>query len=123
MGVNRRLCRISSNKEVFDAAKQPFQEALKKSGHTHVLEYSPTQERPKKKKNTRSKPVTWFNPPFSLNVKSRVGQEFLSLLDTSFPPDNPLHKLFTRSTVKIAYKRMPNMAQWPRQCLTTIQSC
>ena len=84
---------------------------MKKSGHTHVLEYSPTQERPKKKKNTRSKPVTWFNPPFSLNVKSRVGQEFLSLLDTSFPPDNPLHKVFTRSTVKIAYRRMPNMAQ------------
>ena len=40
-----------------------------------------------------------------------MGKEFLSLVDTSFPPDNPLHKLFTRSTVKLSYRRMPNMAQ------------
>ena len=110
MGVNRRLSRISSNKEVFDSAIPPFQEALRKSGYKHVLEYEPAQEK-KKNKRTRSRPVTWFNPPFSLNVKSRVGKEFLSLLDTSFPPNNPLHKLFTRSTVKLAYRRMPNMAQ------------
>ena len=110
MGVNRKLNRISSNKEVFDNAKEPFQEALSKSGYKHVLEYAPTQNAPKKQK-TRSKPITWFNPPFSLNVKSQVGKEFLSLLDTSFPPDNPLHKLFTRYTVKISYRRMPNMAQ------------
>ena len=109
-GVNRRLSRISSNQEVFDNAKAPFQEALNKSGYKHVLEFEPTQEKPKKKK-TSSKPVTWFNPPFSLNVKSKVGKEFLSLLDTSFPPSNPLHKLFTRQTVKLNYSCMPNMVQ------------
>ena len=27
------------------------------------------------------------------------------------PPSNPLHKLFTRQTVKLSYKCMPNMAQ------------
>ena len=59
----------------------------------------------------RKKSVTCFNPPFSLNVMSKVGKEFLTLLDNSFPPSNPLHKLFTRQTVKISYKRMPNMAQ------------
>jgi hypothetical protein len=110
MVVNRRLTKISSCKEVFDAAKTPQQEALNRSGYKHVLEYAPTQEIGPKKKN-RKKSVTWFNPPFSLNVMSKVGKEFLTLLDNSFPPSNPLHKLFTRQTVKISYKRMPNMAQ------------
>ena len=39
-----------------------------------------------------------------------MGRDFLRLLDTTFPPTNPLHKLFTRQTVKISYKCMPNMA-------------
>ena len=110
MGVNNRLNRISSSKEVFDTAKTPYQEALQKSGYNHKLEYTPPQDLGTKKKNRR-KSVTWFTPPFSLNVKSRLGKDFLTLLDTSFPPSNPLHKLFTRQTVKISYKRMPNMSQ------------
>ena len=110
MGVNRRLSRISSSKEIFDDAKQPYQDALNKSGYKHKLEYLPNKDLPKAKRN-RHRPVTWFNPPFSLNVRSRVGREFLSLLDTSFPPSNPLHKLFNRNTVKLSYRRMPNMAQ------------
>ena len=39
-----------------------------------------------------------------------MGKEFLRLLDRSFPPSNTLSKLFTRQTVKIGYKCMPNMA-------------
>ena len=110
LGVNRRLSRISSNKEIFDAAKPPYQEALTKSGYTHVLEYGPPNQLSTKKKN-RKKSVTWFNPPFSLSVQSNVGREFLRLIDTAFPPNNPLHKLFNRQTVKISYRCMPNMAQ------------
>jgi hypothetical protein len=44
-------------------------------------------------------------------VKSNVGKDFLKLIDTAFPPNNPLHKLFNRQTVKISYRCMPNMAQ------------
>ena len=51
------------------------------------------------------------NPPFSASVKTKVGKEFLKILDESFPPSNPLKKLFTRHTVKISFKCMPNMAQ------------
>jgi hypothetical protein len=64
---------------------------------------------PQKEKQKKS--VTWFNPPFFLNVMSKVGTEFLTLLDNSFPPSNPLYKLFTKQTVKISYKRRANMAQ------------
>jgi hypothetical protein len=55
--------------------------------------------------------VTWFNPPYSCNVKSNVGKDFLHLIDTAFPSNNPLHKLFNRQTVKISYRCMPSMAQ------------
>ena len=110
LGVNRRLSRISANKTVFDAAAPTFQEALQKSGYNHQLTFEPPQNRNTKRK-CRKKPVTWFNPPFSSNVKSNVGKEFLKLVDRAFPPSNPLHKLFTRHTVKLSYKCMPNMAQ------------
>ena len=111
-GVNTRLSRRSSNKDIFDAAVLPFQEALAKSGFSDKLEYDPPTNSNTKKKNRRSpRQKTWFNPPFSLNVSTNVGREFLQLIDTAFPTDNPLHKLFTRNTLKIGYRCMPNMAK------------
>ena len=109
LGVNRRLSKISANKEVFDSASPPYQDALIKSGYDHILKYEPP-ELQKAKKRTRKKKVTWFNPPYSMHVKTNVGKEFLRLVDTAFPPSNPLHKLFTRHTLKISYRCMPNMA-------------
>ena len=94
---------------MFEAAVPPFQEALSKSGYNRTLEFEPPEKRAPKK-NNRKCPVTWFNPTFSLSVKTNVGKEFLDLLDRSFPPDNPLSKLFNRHTVKVSYKCMPNMA-------------
>ena len=44
-------------------------------------------------------------------MKTNVGKEFLQLIDRAFPPNNPLHKLFNRQTVKISSKCMPNMTQ------------
>ena len=63
-----------------------------------------------KKKKRRKKEIIWFNPPFSRNVKTNIGKEFLKLLDKSFPVGNPLRSVFNRNTVKIGYKCMPNMA-------------
>ena len=45
-----------------------------------------------------------------MNVKTNVVKEFLKLIEMSFPPENPLHKLFTRQTLKLSYKCMPSMA-------------
>ena len=110
LGVNRRLNTISANKDVFVAAAVPYQNALNKSGFSHKLEFQPAEECTTKKKN-RKRNVTWFNPPYSANVKTNVGKEFLKLIDSAFPFNNPLCKLFTRQTVKVSYKCMPNMAQ------------
>ena len=110
LGINRRLSKISANKTVFDAAVPRYQEALNKSGYNHKLAYEEPEDQRTKKK-CRKKPITWFNPPYSANVKSNVGKEFLKLLDRAFPPSNPLHKLFTRQTVKLGYRCMPNRGQ------------
>ena len=108
-GVNKRLSRISSNKAVFDAAAPVYQEALNKSGYNHKLEFEPpTKDCTKKKRRKRN--IIYFNPPYSANVRTNVGKEFLNLIDR-FPADNPLKKLITRQTVKVSYCCMPSMAQ------------
>ena len=101
---------ISATKEVFESAAPEYQQALDRSGYDHKLVFEPPSASLTKKKNRR-KNTTWFNPPFSLNVKSNVGKDFLKLIETAFPPSNPLHKLFTRQTLKLSYKCMPSMAQ------------
>ena len=75
--VNDRLARLSSCKEIFDAAIPPYQRALDEAGYNFQLEYkdftaSVTKE-PCQKKN-RSRRVTYFNPPFALNVKTNIRQ-------------------------------------------------
>ena len=107
--INERLSRISANQQVFDEAAPPYQEALDKSGFNHKLKFQPPNPA-KPKKRCRKKEVIWFNPPFSLNVKTNIGKEFLKLVDRAFPVGNPLRKIFNRNTLKIGYKCMPNMA-------------
>ena len=108
--INRRLSSISSNEEVFNQSVKIHQEALEKSGYDHKLKFEPVIFEEKKNKN-RSRNITYFNPPFSQSVKTKVGKEFLKILDSSFPRDNPLRKIFTRNTVKVTFKCMPNIAQ------------
>ena len=54
-------------------------------------------------KRTRKRKVIWFNPPFSLNVSTQIGAEFLKIVDQSFPKSNHLNKIFNRNTLKISY--------------------
>ena len=45
----------------------------------------------------------FFNPPFSLNVSSKIGKQFLNLITTPFDENHPFHKIFNRNTIKISY--------------------
>ena len=69
LGVNNRLSRISSNDTVFNMAAPLYQAALDKSGYSHKLEFDSNINTKKRKKN-RKRNVTWFNPPYSVNVKT-----------------------------------------------------
>ena len=108
--VNLRLSKISSNKRVFDAAKGPYQEALNKSGYNYPLEYDPlvTEGGTNRKKN-RGRKITYFNPPFSLNVATNIGGKFLALINEHFPQGHQLRKILNRNTVKMSYRCMPNL--------------
>ena len=109
LSVNKRLSMLSSNKEVFDAAAPPYQEALQKSGHNFELNYTPVVTSGGRRKRQRR--IVYFNPPFSLNVRSNIGADFLKLIDKHFPKSNPLSKVINRNTVKVSYSCMPNLKQ------------
>ena len=111
LSVNDRLSRLSSSKEIFDAAAPAYQEALRKSGYEFKLEYkdfSGNLTRQPRRNRTRSRRVTYFNPPFSLNVETNVGREFLRIIKT-FPQNNVLHPIVNANTIKISYRTMKNM--------------
>ena len=112
IGINKRLCEISSNKEVFLEAIPPYQTELEKCGYDHRLVWV-EEERAKqsRKSRSRSKRVIWFNPPHSVNVKTNVGKEFLLLVDKHFPAGHLLHSVLNRNTIKISYRCLPNMGR------------
>ena len=62
-----------------------------------------------KQNNTRK--TIWFNPPFSLNIKTNAEKMFLQLIDTHFRPTNKLHKIFNRNTVKVTYSCIQKISQ------------
>ena len=87
---------------------------MQNSGYRHTLTY----KRPKndnnstninKIKRNRKRQIIWFNPPFNLKTKTKIGKSFLNLLDKHSHPHNKLHKLYNRTTVKISYSCMANM--------------
>ena len=107
--INRRLSEISSDKDCFDNAKDPYQDALNKSGYKYNLSFkTSTPDTPRTNKN-RQRNILWFNPPYSQNVETKVGKCFLHLIDQHFPKSNPLHKVFNRNTVKLSYSCMNNV--------------
>ena len=107
--INTRLSSISSNQEVFKAACPPYQAALEKSGYDFQLSYDPPP--PSGKSRNQKRKVLYFNPPFSKNVKTNVGELFLKLLKTHFPKTNPLSKIVNPNTIKISYRCMGNFKQ------------
>ena len=58
----------------------------------------------------RKRNITYYNPPFSRNVRTNIGRKFLELIDKNFPKGHPLHQICNRSTLKLSYSCMPNMA-------------
>ena len=97
---------------MFDSSVQQYQEALKSSGYDHKLQFEEQdveQMNKKKNKRKRYKDDFWINPPYSMNVATKVGAEIFKALETEIGPNNPLHKTFNKHTVRLSYACMPNM--------------
>ena len=65
------------------------------------------ENQPRRRRNRRRR-VTYFNPPFSLNVETNVGKEFLSIIK-SFPKNNVLSPIINTNTIKVSYRTLQNM--------------
>ena len=129
------------NEETFKEAAGPYNAALKENGHNYTLKYTRNHNRHenskadprteanheteskhtgchKRGKNTRTRKMTWFNPPVSMNVASNIGKNFFSLLNEYFPKTSKLHKIINKNTIKLflliiklSYSCMANMKQ------------
>ena len=87
-------------------AKPIYEDALKNSGHRHIMEYFMPQKKPRNRKCN----VIWFNPPFNQNMTTNFARNFLDLLDKHFPHHHQYHKPFNRNNVKTSFSCMGNMA-------------
>ena len=63
----------------FDKAAPLYKEALTKSNYDYKLEFDPSAGNPRNGSKNRKRKITWFNPPFSQNFKTNVGEIFLKL--------------------------------------------
>ena len=114
VGINTRLSHISSSEEHFDNATHDYQKALNDSGHDYRLSYEPPKPKRTKKRNDRprnNRNIIWYNPPFSLGVRSNIGAQFLGLANQCFPEKHPLRTIFNKNTLKISYSCTKNFKQ------------
>jgi len=106
--INNRLSTISSDDSTFRESAPIYQAAIEKSGYNHKLNYEqPIAANYIRIKRRRA--ITWFNPPYSRNVKTNIGKAFLNIIDEEFPRNHILHKLFNRNSVKVSYSCMRNI--------------
>ena len=107
--ISQRISTNSSSENIFNNTAEYYNQLLAKSGYTDKISFvNPTE----KKKRNRKRNIIWFNPPFSKNVKSKIGFEFLNLVDKHFgDKGNKLNKILNRNTIKVSYSCMPNMSR------------
>ena len=110
--IGKRLSLLSSTEEIFNAAKGPYEEALKRAGHKELLSYQPAarpdQSRARRRRRRR---IIWFNPPYCASMSTKLGRDFLSLLDECIPVGHPLRRVLNRHTVQLSYRTMPSLSK------------
>ena len=75
--ISKRVSGISSSKEIFDQAAPYYNDALKASGYREKIEFQPPEIAAKQESQKRKRKVIWFNPPYSMNVKTNIAKKFL----------------------------------------------
>ena len=57
----------------------------------------------------RKRTIIWYNPPYSMNVKTNIGKTFLKLLQKHFPPTHSMYTIFNKNNIRVSYSCFPNM--------------
>ena len=107
--IEKMVSNNSSTKAEFDKVKKEYQNSLKNSGFIKKLQYKP--KLPNQNNHKRKKKVIYYNPPWSDNMKTNLGQKFLALVDEYQEKfkGTVFEKIFTRATMKISYSTTRNM--------------
>ena len=100
---------LSKRKSDFDYVKPNYQDALKKSHYDHELKHCDSKDRQAKKGKKRRRKIIYFQPPFSLTVKTPIGKSFLKLIKKHFHPKHPLHKILNHRCIKLSYSCLGNI--------------
>ena len=82
--IGKRISTISPSKEIFESCEIEYENALKISGYKGKLLYenSSVNENDNNEKKKRQRNISWYNPPYSANVKTN---NFFKLLNKHFP--------------------------------------
>ena len=94
--ISKRVSDISCDSDHFNKAAPDYNTALEKSGFNENIKYLPSQL---KQRNTKRQ-IIWFNPAYSVNVKTNVCKLFMRLIGKHFPR----HYKF-----QLSYSWMPSM--------------
>ena len=75
--VSEQISTISSSKEIFESSKIEYENALKIIGYKDRLVYenSSVNENDKNENKKRKRNIIWYNPPYSVNVKTNIGKK------------------------------------------------
>ena len=109
LSIKSCLSKHSSKGKIFKESAQIYQEALKKSGYDHQLIYQKSINNKNEGTKQRKRKIIWFNPPYNKNVLTKVGNQFLKLINKHFPRHHKLYKLFSKNNVQVSYSCMPNI--------------
>ena len=101
--IEKWLSNNSSDEKIFKEAAIYYEDTLNKAGYINKLVYhTPITSNQENKNKSRQRNVTWFNPPYSKSVTTRIDQSFLHLLDIHFPKTNIINKIFNRNKAKVS---------------------
>ena len=99
--VSKRISDLSCNKEEFDKIKSVYESALKDSIHFSSISYNNSNTR--NARRNRNRKVTWFNPPYSQNVKTNIGKLYIKLVRKHFLNNSKYHEICNLNTLKLSY--------------------
>ena len=80
--INKSLSDLSCNEEEYKKAKPLYETALNEFGYKTTFTYIKTTN---VNNSNRGRNTIWFNPSYSQNFKTNIGQKFLKLVKKHFP--------------------------------------
>ena len=108
--IEKRVSSLCSSKKMFDKHAPFYNQCLQESGYTYQIKFLAQTEKRKPRRKRPRYTEYWYNPPYNAIVATRIGEEFLRLVDKHFPAGSKLHRYFNRKTIKVSYCCTRNIA-------------